>query len=152
MLDDFYQAELNDDPTVKVEIGSDGDYYIVKYSKNKEFQAALNKVNKIYRRQLAKPDPDGKFNQKIMAPLIAEHILTGWKLTISQKARDLFFKDLDVKEVEGKTGVYTIPFNVSNATAVLSRFEFQPFLNDIFATSVTRSNFADEDLEDDIKN
>ena len=152
MLDDFYQAELNDDPTVKVDVGADGDYYIAKYSKNKDFQAALTKAQKIYKRQLNKADPEGKFNQKVMAPLIAKHILTGWKLTISKATKDRFFSDLHVNEVEGKPGVYSIPFNVENATAVLSKFEFQPFLNDIFATSVTRSNFADEDLEDDIKN
>lgn len=152
MLDDFYQAKLDDDPMVKVDVGADGDYYIAKYSKNKEYQAALTKAQKIYKRQLNKPDPEGKFNQKVMAPLIARHILTDWKLTISKATKDRFFAGLHVNQVDGKEGVYSIPFSIENATAVLSKYEFQPFLNDIFATSVTRSNFADEDLEDDIKN
>lgn len=151
MLDDFYQAELNEDPTVKVDL-DDGDFFVVRYSKNKKFFAALKDVMKRHKRKLNEEDIEGKVNQKYLAPLVAKYLLVDWRITISKKAKEMFFSGLEVDSVEGEPGVYTIPFTVENATSVLKIFQFQPFLNDIYAAAQKRSNFADESLEDDIKN
>ncbi len=153
MLDDFYENKVDSSKHYRVDLGDDGDHYVVKYARNRSYTAAVNKAMSANRRKLDEADPEGYKSQKILAPLVAKHLLVSWKLTASKQAVEANFPEgLITRPVEGNSNALEIVFTVENASKVLSHPRYKPFYLEIKDYANDRLIFEEQEKEEDEKN